>query len=189
MRHARQTSFGTRPSVVRSLLTAALLLCVLAGALPAEAFLNEQDSVPACCRGMKGKGGECHGDSCPMHLPARAKTAAKVRHDPVCGAARVLRAAAVGTPPSFRKSPTQESAGAASLTKPCPSECGGAAVASFASPRRQRQAATLSDSLRPRPPTSETQGHVTSPLIKITSALRKLHPTRAPPDGLDSRTA
>lgn len=193
LRHARQTTRVTRPAVVRSILTTALLLCVMSGALPAEAVLNPQGSMP-CCRGMKGAGGECHGNSCPMHLRARAKSSARVKSDPVCVGARALRAAARQAPIALQEAARQETsrqefAGAASLTRPCPSECCGTAAGSFTKLRRQRSEAAASDSLRPRPPTSEPQGHDRPVFIKVASALRRLHPPRAPPSGLDTRTA
>jgi hypothetical protein len=174
-------------------MTTALLLCVLSGALPAEAVLNPQGAMP-CCRRLKSAGGECHGNSCPMHLRTRAKTAARVKGDPVCGVARTLQATARRTPlapreASRQESPRQEFAGASALARPCPSECCGTATGSFTGLRRQRQEAALSDGLRPRPPTSEPRGHTRPALFKVTSALRRLHPPRPPPAGLDTRTA
>ena len=180
------------------MLTTALLLCVLSGALPAEAVLNPHDSMP-CCRGMKGGAGECHGDSCPMHLRARSKSQQRVQRDPVCGAARLLRAAAFKTPlapqtPSAHEHGGQRTspetfAGAASLNRPCPSECCGRAVSAFAGLRRQRNEAALNESLRPRPPDSESQRYAPDGVTSPTSALRRLHPSRAPPHGQDTRTA
>lgn len=200
LRHARQTTLGKRPAVVRSILTTALLLCVMSGALPAEAVLNPHNSMP-CCRGMKGSAGECHGNSCPMHLRARAKPSARVQNDPVCGAGHVLPAAGE-TPLSSQatsghrhvgnlaqRDNRQESAGAASLAKPCPSECCGGVAASFTGQRRQRHAAALTHNQRPRPPDSELQAYVTCGITKAASALRRLHPPRAPPNSLDLRTA
>ena len=198
------------------MLTAALLLCVLSSALPAEAVLNPKGLMP-CCRGMKGTAGECHGDSCPMHLGARKKPARKIQHDPVCGAERTLHAAA-GTPVlppqdyfeqshshehtrpeveqghggsvSPRNTPqSQPSAEVASLGKPCPSDCCGTATASFSGLRRPRPAAALTDGLRPRPPNAESYGYAPPSLIKVTSALRRSHPPRAPPTIPGSRTA
>jgi hypothetical protein len=203
----------------RPILTAALLLCVLSGALPVEAVINPYDSMP-CCRGMKGTAGECHGNSCPMHLRARAQPARRVQHDPVCGAGRALQAIARtpllapralleqahshhhtqaegehdhGGSVSPRNTPQstlrQLSAGAASLGKPCPSDCCGAATGSFAGLRRPRREAALTDALRPRPPTSESHGYAPPHFIKVESALRRSHPPRAPPTALHSRIA
>lgn len=182
-------------------MTMALLLCVLSGALPAEAVLDAGDSMP-CCRGMKGMGAECQGDSCPMHLTARAKPATRVEHDPVCGAERALQALTGKTSLSAQASSEhehgfdvsqrdgrQEFAGAASLAKPCPSECCGSAAASFTGLRRPRQEAAQTDNFRPRPPDSEPQSYAPTGLIKGSSALRREHPPRAPPNALDRRTA
>ena len=218
MRRTRQSALRTLTAFSRSILVAALLLCVLSGALPAEAVLNPNGLMP-CCRGMKDTGGECHGNSCPMHLGARKKLARQVRHDPVCGAGHALRAIAGTTllaPPAHLEQahshdhtraevehnhggsvaqrntpqvPSQPpSAGAASLGKPCPSDCYGAATGSFTSLRRPRQAAAPTDCLRPRPPTIEPYRFAPSGQVKVASALRRLHPPRAPPTGLYSRT-
>jgi hypothetical protein len=139
------------------MLAAALLSCVLSGALPAEAVLNP-GGLMACCRGMKGTAGECHGNSCPMHLGARSKAPTPSQHDPVCGVGRALQAVA-GTPVyaprnyfeqarshdqaqaevehdhgesvTQRNTPQaprqQPAAGVASLGRPCPSDCCGVA--------------------------------------------------------------
>lgn len=179
------------------MLTTALLLCVLSGALPAEAVLNPHDSMP-CCRGMKGGAGECHGDSCPMHLRARSKTAAKkLQRDPVCGAGRLLRAAAFKTTLAPQASSAREHggqrtspetfAGVASLARPCHSECCGAAANAFAGLRRQRNEAALSESLRP--PDAESQAYAPDGFNSPASALRRRHPSRAPPRAPDTRTA
>lgn len=215
MRRTRQATLKTCSALVRPILAAALLLCVLAGALPAEAVLNPNGFMP-CCRGMKGTAGECHGNSCPMHRVARKKPARQVQHDPVCGAGHALQAIARGLLPapqahseqtqshdhahaqvehdhggsvSPRNTPRQPSVEAASLGKPCPSDCCGATAGSFAGLRRPRHDATLPGVLRPRPPTSESHGYAPPRFIKVASALRRSHPPRAPPATPDSRSA
>jgi hypothetical protein len=215
LRRTRQAALKTLNAFSRSILAVALLLCVLSTALPAEAVFNPYDAMP-CCRGMKGMAGECHGNSCPMHRRPRAKPARRVQHDPVCGAGRALQSIA-GTPlPAPRvnleqahshdntqaevehdhggsvsprnTSRQQPSAGAASLGKPCPSDCCGAGTGSYTNFRRPRQVAALTDVLRPRPPTSESHRYTPPHFIKVASALRRSHPPRAPTT-LDSRTA
>lgn len=219
LRRTRQTALKTRPALVRPILAAALLLCVLSGTLPAEAALNP-DGLKPCCRGTKGTAGECHGNSCPMHRGARKKPARRVEHDPVCGAGRALQAIARTPLPAPRARSEQAdshahtqaevehkhggsvsprntpqapqpppSAGAASLGKPCPSDCCGAATASFTGLRRPRQVSALTDYLRARPPAVEPHSHAPSGQIKAASALRRSRPPRAPPAGLHSRTA
>lgn len=219
MRRTRQAAFKTLTAFSRPILAAALLLCTLSAALPAEAVFNLSGLMP-CCRGVKGTDGECHGNSCPMHLGARKKPARQVQHDPVCGAGHALRAIARTSSPASpahleharshdhtqaevehthggsvaqrntQQAPQQQpSAGAASLSKPCPSDCCGAATGSFTSLRRPRQVAALTDCLRPRPPTIESHRFDTSGQVKLASALRRSHPPRAPPTGLQRRTA
>ena len=219
MRRTRLTALKTCPALVRPILAAALLLCVLSGALPAEAVLNLNGLMP-CCRGMKGTAGECHGNSCPMHLGARKKPVRVVRREPVCGAGRALQAAAgrpLPVPPDYfeqahshghaqpgvehehggsvsprntPRSPSRQlAAGVASLGKPCPSDCCGTVTGSFSGLRRPRQVAALRDSFRARPPTVESHRYAPSGQIKVTSAFRRSHPPRAPPTIPDSRTA
>ena len=219
MRSTRQAAFKTLTALSRPILAAALLLCTLSAALPAEPVFNLSGLMP-CCRGVKGTGGECHGNSCPMHLGARKKPAGQVQHDPVCGAEHALQATAgtsLPAPPahleqasshdhtqaevehshggSVAQRNTQQvpqpppSAGTASLGKPCPSDCCGAATTSFTSLRRPRQLAALTDCLHPRPPTIESHRFDTSGQVKVASALRRSHPARAPPTAPDRRTA
>lgn len=213
MQRTRQTLVRTCPTIARPILAAVLLFCVLSGALPSEAALHPE-GLMACCRGMKGTAGECHGDSCPLHLGARKKPARQVESDPVCGAADALRAVA-GTPAPaprnyFGQAHSQRQAQAevehdhggsvsprntpqtpqwsASLGKRCPSDCCGV-TSSFAGLRRPKQAAVLTGDVRPRPPTVEAHRHAPSGRLKFASALRRSHPPRAPPTVTDSRTA
>jgi hypothetical protein len=197
LRRIRQTGLKTGSTFVRPIPAAALLSCVLSGALPAEAVLNPGDSM-ACCRGMKGTAGECLGNSCPMHLGARSKPATPAQHDAVCGVGRALEAVA-GTPVfaprnyfeqarshdhaqaevehhhggnvTQRNTPQdprqQPAAGVASLGKPCLTDCCGVTPGSFTGLRRPRHAALLTDSLRPRPPTFESYRLAPSGQIKV----------------------
>lgn len=215
LRRIRQTVRRTQTAIARAILAAALLFCVLSSALPAEAILNPSGVMP-CCRGLKGMGGECHGDSCPMHLGPRAKSPKVVQLEPVCGAEHLLQEivkAPLPSPQDFfeqtysddharaevehdhggsvspRNTPQpQASVGVASLAKPCPSNCGGGVTGSFNGLRRPAQVAALTDGLRPRPPSVEADKYAPPALLKVTSALRRSHPPRAPPTGLDSRT-
>jgi hypothetical protein len=215
LRRIRRTTLKTCFALARPILAAALLLCVVSGALPAEAVLNPNGLMP-CCRGMKGTAGERQGDSCPIHFGARQKPLRVVQHDPACGAERLPRAGA-GTPVappqddleqshsreqtqaevehhhgesvSPRNTPRQQpSAGVASLGKPCPLDCCGAA-SSLSGVRRPRQAAALTDNLRPRPPTVEAHKRSPSAQLKVASARRRSHPPRAPPAAPASPTA
>lgn len=218
MRLSRQAAHKTRPALVKSVSAAALLLCVLSGALPAEAVFNPS-GLMACCRGVKGVGGS---NSCP--LCRRAKTKPRKPSKPVqgehmCGADLALRkmgraAFASHAPlPSARfdvqaqaevehesgdvvsprntpqSTPRQASVGGASLTKPCPSDCCGTAAGSLNGSRRPRHEAALTDGMRPRPPTAELHSYAPPALIKITSVLRRSCSPRAPPVSLDDRTA
>lgn len=216
LRRIRQTALRTCLAIARPILAAALLLCVLSGALPTEAVLNPNGPMP-CCRGMKGTAGECHGDSCPMHFGAGKKPVKVVVRDPLCGAERLLKAVArtpVAPPRDYleqshsrehtqaevehhhggsvtrRNTPRQQSsAGVASLGKPCSSDCCGAAAGSLSGVRRPRQAAALTDNLRPRPPTVEAHRRSRYTQLKVASALRRSHPPRAPPSAPASPTA
>lgn len=203
MRRIAQQIRGTCSALARSILAAALLFCVLAGAIPAEAAFNPYGVMP-CCRGQKTAAGECHGNSCPMHRSARRKPARVVQPDPVCGAERLVQAIVRAPLPvpqdhsehaqthaevehehggsvSPRNTPQQPSAGTASLGKPCQSDCCGTAAGSLNGSRRPKQVAALTDGLRPRPPTAEPLGHTPFVPVKAISALRLGHPPRAPP--------
>lgn len=216
MRRTQPAVHETRASVIRSVLAAALLLCVLSGALPAEAALNPYGLMP-CCRGLAVMAGECHSNSCPMYRRAGPKG---VRRDLVCGARNALQAFTRktldapqthsedarprdqaqtkveqdhGGNVSSRNTPQSDSrrssAVGASLTRPCASDCCAAAVGSFADLRRPRHEAALNESLRPHPPATESHRSRTSGITKAASALRRSHTPRAPPLTLDSRTA
>ena len=217
MRPARQAAPKASAPLAR-LFAAALLLCVLSSAVPAEAVFNPT-GLMACCRGMKGVGGKGGGNSCPLCRRAKAKPRGPVRREHMCGAELSLRKkgrAALashalllrvsfddevraglehdgGDGISPRQTPRSNSrpasAGAAALGKSCPSDCCGSAAASFAGLRRPRQAAALTDGFRSHAPTVRSQSYAPSGLIKVTSALRRSHPPRAPPSAPDRHTA
>jgi hypothetical protein len=203
------------------------MLCVLSSALPANAVLSPYSLMP-CCRGMMmGAGGECHGNSCPLHLRASAKPPEPTQDDPACETGHGLHAKAKAAPapqatsqhahghdhaqaevehdhgegvsPQNTPQPTSQSSSSqstsrqpsvvvASLGRPCPSDCCGAAAGSFNGLRRPRHEAALTGSHKPRPPTAQSQTYIFSGLIKSASEMRRSHPPRAPPAILNSRT-
>lgn len=189
------------------------MCCVLSSALPAEAVFNPYNSMP-CCHGM---GGECHGNSCPLHRRARAKPTESL--DEHCGSGHTLQAkeetsaapqahsqhahshdqthvgvehdyaASVSPQNISQTSSRQPSAGVASLMRPCPSDCCGATAGSFPGLRRQRHDAALAYVLRPRPPTVKPLSYARYGINKAASSVRRSHPPRAPPTAPDNRTA
>jgi hypothetical protein len=195
------------------------MLCVLSGALPAEAISNP-GGLMACCRGMKGMGGT-GGNSCPLCRRAKAKSKPPrpVRRERMCGADLALRkkgGAALashalllragfddqlhaevehdngdGVPPRNTPQSTSRraSAGGAFLTKPCPSDCCGTAAGSLNGPPRPRHEAALTEGVRPLPPTAGSHTYISAGLIKSTYVLSRSHPPRAPPTALRGRTA
>jgi hypothetical protein len=202
------------PALSRSVLAAALLLCVLASALPAAAVSNPYSSMP-CCRGMMISAGY-HGNSCPLHR-ARAKSPKLAQNDPVCGAAghdlqAKGKAVPVAQAPSQHVRPhdhaqvevehdqgrgvspqntssRQQSAEDASIGRLCPSNCCGTATGSFTGLRRPRHGAALTNGLRPRPSIAGSRLYISSGIINAASALRRNHPPRPPPTALISCTA
>ena len=219
MQGTRQAALKKRPAIHRSILSAALLLCVLSSALPADAFLSPFSLMP-CCRGMMmGASGEGHGNSCPLHLHAPAKTPEPVQNDPGCGeghdhhakanAAPATQAslhdahtheqaqtevehqhgAGVSSQNTSQNASQQESAGAASLGKPCPSDCCGTVTSSFNGLRRTRHEAATTGDQHTHPHVTTSQRYTFSGTIKSASELRRSHPPRAPPTTLTSRTA
>lgn len=217
MRRARQAAHKEASPLAR-FFAAALLLCVLSSAVPAEAVFNPT-GLMACCRGMKGMGGKTGGSSCPLCHRAKARPRGPVQREHMCGAELSLRkrgSAALashafllsarfddevraglehdgGDGESSQHAPRpdsrQESAGGASLARPCPSDCCGTAASSLNGPPRPRQEAALTEGVRPRPPTVGTHTYVSAGLIKSTYVLRRSHPPRAPPTALHGRTA
>lgn len=220
MRRTRQAARKKSVPLARFFAAAALLLCVLSGALPAEAVFNPGGPM-ACCRGMKGMRAE-GGSSCPLCQRAKAKLrkpSKPVQREHACGADLALRekgSAAVeshalllvarsgeqvqpevergrgeevSSQDATQSTSRQASVGGASISKPCPSDCCGTAAGSPNGPRRPRLDAALTEGIRPRPPTAESYTYAPSGLIKATSVLRRSSPPRAPPSGLEDRTA
>ena len=194
-------------------MTATLLLCVLSSALPAEAVFSPYGSMP-CCRGMMSAGGECHGNSCPIHRRALSKPPDQAQSEPACAdahghhaqeesahasqapsqhghthdhaQAEVEHEHGAGVSPQNTSQPTsrQPSAEAASLGRPCPSDCCGTVTSAFSGLRRQRNETGLSDALRARPPSIQSQQSTFPGISKAASALRRSHPPRPPPTAL-----
>ena len=151
MRRTRQAAHKKSVPLARFFAAAALLLCVLSGALPAEAVFNPGGPM-ACCRGMKGMRGS-GGSSCPLCRRAKAKPRKTARREHACGDDLALRekgsdalashALLLAARPDEQAQPEvehgrgeevspqdatqstsrQASVGGASLSKPCPSDC------------------------------------------------------------------
>lgn len=217
MSRTRQAAHKKSVPLARLFAAAALLLCVLSGALPAEAVFNPSGTM-ACCRAMKGMSKK-GGNSCPLcHAKVKLRKPSKpLRREHMCGADLALRNKGRAAPASHAllikagldvnvqaelengdgvstqdapsSTSSQESAGVASLAKPCPSDCCGTAAGSLNGPRRPRHEAALTDDIRPRPPTAESYVYVSQGLIKSTSLLRRSCPPRAPPANLEDRAA
>jgi hypothetical protein len=90
---------------------------------------------------------------------------------------------------SSRDTATEPAVSPATLSKPCPPGCGGLLNASTQLRRRSRDEATLSDKLRPRPPTVEVQTQDSVCVAQVSFALRRQHPPRPPPSISTSRPA
>jgi hypothetical protein len=92
LRRARQATAGETAPPAR-FFAAALLLCVLSSALPAQSVFNPT-GLMACCRGTKSMSGTGDGNSCPLCRRAKAeprKTGNSVRREVMCGADLALR--------------------------------------------------------------------------------------------------
>lgn len=219
MRRTRQAAQKKSVPFARLFAAAALLLCVLSGALPAEAVFNPGGPM-ACCRGLKGMGKK-GGNSCPLcHSKVKLRKPSKpVQSEHACDSDLALQKKDEAAPSSHALllkagldvnvraelesdrgddvSPTdatpstsrQAAVGDASIAKPCPSDCCGTAAGSLNGPPRPRHEAALTDGIRPRPPTAESHIYVSQGLIKSTSLLRRSCPPRAPPASLHNRAA
>jgi hypothetical protein len=98
LRRTRRAALDTRATVVRSLLAAALALCVLLSAVPLTALSAGGGCPMPCCRGAGEGHGGCADGSChvsfaehaepaaPSKPVAPARPAGPSEDDPVCGA-------------------------------------------------------------------------------------------------------
>lgn len=82
----------------------------------------------------------------------------------------------------------KESRVAQAFTRPCSEECAAAACA-FMQVRRPREAAALSFSLKPRPPTLISRASLTNSLLPSSAARRLQSRPRAPPASLVNHSA
>lgn len=173
-----------------------------------SAFGAHGCSMP-CCRGVDGKPGDCEGGSCPIsHFgKAKAKLPKPAPAKPSCHIGGGAPPSHEGTPGahhaepahdpsheqdvdkighsphgdvSLRDTSTKAAIASASLSKPCPPDCGGILNASTQL-RRGGDGAALSYKLRPRPPDSKVCSRDTAGVTKNTTALRRQYPPRAPP--------
>jgi hypothetical protein len=192
--------------VARSILAALLVFATLASALHPDAVFAASPSEMDCCRGAGG----AMKDSCPfMHLKG-TRHKKLTQSDPMChaGAAASVHGAAMhghhampGQTPSAASGvnaighyPDQDASlqdaksGAAAafraaVSKPCASDCCCQAN-SLTRTQRTRDAAAISNKLRPRAPTSVVDQRTARPVLSDDSAARRQYPPRAPPISL-----
>lgn len=200
----------------RVFLAAALAFAVVTGAIPLGTVFGAHACSMPCCKGADGMPGDCTGGSCPVsHLgKAKAKPVKPAPAEPSChtGGESASHTSAAGmhhsTPEhasphepdkdkvehsspqhvSTRDTATEPAFSPAAFSKPCPPGCGGLLNASTQL-RRSRDEATLSDKLRPRPPTVEVQTQESVCVARISYALRRQYPPRPPPSISTSRPA
>lgn len=197
-------------SVARAFLAAALAFAVVTGAVPLDSVFGAHGCSMPCCKGADGMPGDCTGGSCPIsHLgkaEAKAKPLEPAPADPSChtGVESTPHDGAAGMHHSMpghassheqdndriehsshrhvspRDTSTETAFSSAALSKPCPPGCGGLLNASTQL-RRSRDEAELSDKLRPFTPNREAQTQDPACVAKISFALRRQYPPRAPP--------
>jgi len=203
-------------AAARIFLAAALTFAVAAGAAPlGPAFGAHGCSMP-CCKGPDGQAGDCKGGSCPISHFGKAKAkppqpahsdhsshagveatphddtavmhhAEPAHHSSHGEDADTVEHAAHGDV-STRDIPAGLAVAAASVSKPCPPDCGGIPNASTQL-RRARDVAALPHKLRPRPPGGEVCPRRALVVAKTSSALRRQYPPRAPPTVSTGRPA
>lgn len=185
---------------VRCLLAAALACVLVAASIPAGAVSEGHGCQMPCCKGKGGgAAGHCDGGSCPVSL-APAPTPEPPAPEPMCGASpaptrhkakretsheakhEASHEAKHGPhhdASSHKKTPRAPSF-SASVSRPCPPDCG-ALLNSFTQLRKTRDGAALVHGLRPRPPTAAALPRAFAHASKTSSELRRQSPPRAPP--------
>lgn len=95
LRRSRRAAHDTRVITVRSILAAALVLCVLLSAVPLEVLSAGKGCPMPCCQGGGAMHGGCADGSCHVSFPEPSKPlrpveptkpAERVESDPMCGA-------------------------------------------------------------------------------------------------------
>lgn len=206
MRRPRSTP-SVRVRVVRSILTAALACLVMAASVPSGAVSIKHGCSMPCCKGkIGGMAGHGDGESCHVNLSPPTPTPEPVEVEPLCGGhpAPASHDEVIPEPqsPAEHDAPHADAQGgiehdaladvssgdtaprapavSASLSKPCPPDCG-LLSNSFSQLRRPRDAAALAYGLRPRPPTVATFRRARAGASKTSSELRSQSAPRAPP--------
>ncbi|MET0646524.1 MAG: hypothetical protein ABW208_07865 [Pyrinomonadaceae bacterium] len=186
-----------------------LTLAVTAGAIPSGSAFGAHGCSMPCCKGADGLPGDCKGGSCPIsHLgkakakppkpagtapschtgggaPASHEDASAEHHaEPTHDSSHEQDADRIRHTPhgdvSPRDTSTESASVSATLSKPCPPDCGGIPNASTQL-RRGRDEAAVSFKFRPRPPDGEVSTRDTASVNKTSSELRRQYPPRAPP--------
>jgi hypothetical protein len=208
LRHPRSTS-SARVRVVRSILAAALACLVAAASVPSGAVSAEHGCQMPCCKGkVGGRSGDGDGESCHVNLNhlQPAPTPEPVEAEPMCGATPppATRGGAAQAPHGHsdddaphsavrhgiehgahqdvppRNTSPHAPAVSASVSKPCPPDCG-ALSNSFTQLRRPRDGAALAYGVKPRPPTVAVLPPARAGASKTSSELRRQSSPRAPP--------
>jgi hypothetical protein len=206
MRRPRLTP-SVRVRVVRSILAAALACLVMAASVPSEAVSIKHGCSMPCCKGkIGGTAGHGDGESCHVKLSPPAPTPEPVVAEPLCGGSPAP--ASHDEVSSELKDPAEHDAPhadveggiehdghadvssgdaaprapavSASVSKPCPPDCG-ALPNSFSQLRRPRDGAALAYGLKPRPPTVAALRRDRAGASKTSTELRSQSAPRAPP--------
>jgi hypothetical protein len=184
-------------SVARKLFAATLTLALLALFTPPNALSSAPlCSMPCCAGSAPHAAGSC--TACHARLAARRKS--KPKPEPFCfhlsslSRSNVARAGVSSRTQRLSSNNDGEasrqddqdstrSVAPTTVSKPCPPDCG-ATAAGFAHSRRSRDAATLSEASRPRPPSLNASTRAGENLIASHDARRRQSRPRAPPAAL-----
>ncbi len=214
--HSRRPQPPHARVAARAFLAATLAFAVVAGAVPIGSVFAAHGCSMPCCKDADGMPGDCKGGSCPIsHFgKAKAKPTKPAQHDHSSHAGGELpshdgAADAHHSNSEHASSHERDDDGversahrhvsprdtsgelavtSVALAKPCPPDCGGILNASTQL-RRSRDEAALPDKLRLRPPTGEVQTQDPVGVARISFALRRQYPPRAPPTVSTSRPA
>ena len=208
-----------RAAVARVMLAVLLICATTAGAVPFGAIAAAAGCPMPCCTGIYGEdgcaGGTCHAhlgkhtaqaaEAAPACAPEDSLAAhggmehaqrtqpesSHAQHAPTesshAHGSYKIEHAQQQPVPAQNTAPREAHMGV-SIARPCAPDCG-ALLNSFTQQRRSHDGAALAHFLRPRPQSPATTRRATAGVVKISYALRRLCPPRAPPSAHTSLSA
>jgi hypothetical protein len=214
-----RAGLSARAAVARAILAALLICATTAGAVPFGAIAAAAGCPMPCCTGIYGEdgcaGGTCHAhlgkhtaqaaEAAPAsasedssaalggmeHAQHTLPESSHTHHAPPessrAHASYKIEHAQHQHVPAQNTAPREAHVGA-SIARSCAPDCG-ALLNSFTQQRRSHDGAALAHGLRPRPLSPAATRRAPAGVVKISYALRRLCPPRAPPSAHTSLSA